>query len=248
MQLFSQDNFLIAGVNGGKGDIGLALPRQPHHRLHAVEVPRALPRRCTTPRTRTREPRRRRWAATIPRSSSRSATSARASRGACRSRRGSTLALHLGLRFFNSVSSESVLGSATNFLARPHRVVRSAPRGGDGERAAALPHQLRLRARQLDRPAAGGAVRGLDHRRRLHPLARRRDLRLRDQSEPLQARRRRRRAAGVRAEQGRARSASSSITSTSPSATATRSSATPCAAPSPRRSRATASTGRASST
>ena len=44
MQLFTQDNFLIAGSNGVKGDTNSALPRQPHHRLHAVEVSRALPR------------------------------------------------------------------------------------------------------------------------------------------------------------------------------------------------------------
>ena len=133
------------------------------------------------------------------------------------------LALHLGLRFFNSVSGVSVLGSATNFAPDLIGVVRSAPRRGHGEGAAALPPQLRLRRRQLDRSLARRAVR--DARPATTPASARASSRpsptasTRAASSSPPPSTRRWRSPATRS----GSTSSSSITSTSPSVTATRS-------------------------
>ena len=158
LQLFTQDNFLIAGANGVKGDTNSRFSATSPSTTRRGSTSSST-WRCSTRRTRTRAPKRRR-SAPIPRSSWRSATSAPASRGALpvaavvRSRRCTSGCA-------SSTRSRASASTARHQLHRPTSSRSFDLRHAEAtrQRAAALPPQLRLRRRQLDRPPAGGAVR-----------------------------------------------------------------------------------------
>ena len=183
---FTQDTFLIAGNGTAQGRH--ATPASPaiYHQLHAVEVPRGLPRAVQHAPTRTTAP-------TRPHRS-RGDPLARRSRA----RRQGPLpggALHGSGAARRACASStrsagiSFDGTSTNFAVDADRQLRSAPRRGAPRTCRCASTSTSATCSTTRSRSCPRASAPLDRQRPLHPLARGRDLRLRHRHQPLAHRR-----------------------------------------------------------
>ena len=151
---FTQDNFLIAGVGRAEGRLERAaspaisrISYTPWKYLEAYLG--AVQHARTRTRRNDRGPHRSRGDPRARRSRARP-------QGAAAGRRASSIsALHLGVKFFNSVSGHQLRRRVDQLRASTRsRSFDLRHAEATAQRAAALPHQLRLPVRQLDRAVA----------------------------------------------------------------------------------------------